>query len=80
MQNAVDGVVAGLGHHLEAQHPIRRQAAGGHLVTLMALHRDGFAGQGALVKGAEGVEQAGIGGQAGARGDFDDVALALIHI
>ena len=54
MQDAVDGVVAGFGHHLEAQHPVRRQTAGGDLVTPAALHRDGFAGQGALVKGAEG--------------------------
>ena len=78
VQDAVDGVVAGFGHHLKAQHPIGGQTAGGHLVPLTALHRDGLAGQGALVKGAEGVEQAGIGGQAGARGDFDDVTGAQL--
>ncbi|MNF48325.1 hypothetical protein D3C84_295590 [compost metagenome] len=78
VQDAVDGVVAGLGDHLQAQHPIRRQAAGGHLVALTALHRDGFTGQGALIKGPEGIQQAGIGGQAGAGGDFYDVAGAQL--
>ena len=61
MQNAVDGVVAGLGDDFKTQYPIGSQTAGRHLVTLTAFHRNGFTGQGALVKRTEFIEQAGVG-------------------
>ncbi len=74
MQNAVDGVVARLRYHFKAQHPIRRQTTGRHLVPLATFHRNGFTGQGALVKRTELIEQAGVGRQAGTRSDFDNLA------